>query len=74
MAFSPDGNRIISASRDNSVKVWDADKGTQILTLTGHTRAVNSVAFRRDGKCIVSGGEDGTVKVWDADKSTDTPR
>ena len=54
------------------MKVWDADKGTEILTLKGHTGRVTSVAFSPDGKRIVSGSEDSTVKVWDADKGTET--
>ena len=71
MAFSADGKRIVSGSQDNTVKVWDADKGTELLTLKGHTNWVNSVAFSADGKRIVSGSWDNTVKVWDADKGTE---
>ena len=37
------------------MKVWDADKGTEMLTLKGHTAWVTSVAFSADGKRIVSG-------------------
>ena len=55
------------------MKVWDADKGTEIVTLKGHTGRVTSVAFSPDGKRIVSGSDDNTVKVWDADKGTETP-
>ena len=54
------------------MKVWDADKGTETLTLKGHTGMVRSVAFSPDGKRIVSGSWDNTVKVWDADKGTET--
>ena len=55
MAFSPDGKRIVSGSRDNTVKVWDADSGKELLTLKGHTGGVTSVAFSPDGKRLVSG-------------------
>ena len=40
VAFSPDGKRIVSGSEDSTVKVWDADKGSEILTLKGHTSEV----------------------------------
>ena len=54
------------------MKVWDADKGSETLTLKGHTQRVTSVAFSPDGKRIVSGSWDKTVKVWDADNGTET--
>ena len=38
----------------------------QECTLTGHSRAVYSVAYSPDGKHIVSGSDDKTVKVWDS--------
>ena len=61
-AFSPDGKRIVGASRDNTATVWDAETGCRvILTITGHTDAeVTCVAYSPDGKRIVSGSHDGT--------------
>lgn len=49
VAFSPDGKRLASASEDQTCKVWDAATGQELLTLKGHTTAVNSVAFHPDG-------------------------
>jgi len=72
VAFSPDGKRIVSGSDDNTVKVWDAVSGQEMLTLKGHTNLVRSVAFSPDGKRIVSGSWDGTVKVWDAASGRET--
>ena len=66
VAFSPDGRRLASGSRDGTVKVWDAAEGRELLTLKGHTDWVQGVAFSPDGRRLAAGGRDGTVTVWDA--------
>jgi hypothetical protein len=65
-AVSPDGTWIVSASRDNTLKIWDAQTGQVRLTLRGHTTSVNSCAVSHDGVWIVSASSDNTLKVWDA--------
>jgi len=45
VAFSPDNLKIVSGSRDNSIKIWDAHTGQLLNTLNSHTNDVNSVAF-----------------------------
>jgi WD40 repeat protein len=67
MAFSPDGKTIASASRDQTVLLWDADSGTRKTTLKGHTDQVLSVAFSPDGKTIATASSDSTARLWDAD-------
>jgi WD40 repeat protein/serine/threonine protein kinase len=72
VAFSPDGQRLASASADTTVKVWDAQTGREILTFRGHNRRIDSVAFSPDGKRLASATSgfrtkaDGEVKIWDA--------
>ena len=66
VAFSPDGQRLASASVDQTVKVWDVATGQQSLTLNGHTKEVWSVAFSPDGQQLASASYDQTIKVWDA--------
>ncbi len=51
--------------RDGTVRLWDADTGQHLRTITGHTDNVNSVAFSPDGEKIASGSWDGTVLLWD---------
>jgi WD40 repeat protein len=65
VAFSPDSQRLASASADTTVKVWDAATGREVLTLRGHLAQVQSVIFSPDGRRLVTGSGDGTVKVWD---------
>ena len=74
----PDGKCIISAGGkkdeeaekfgpgDTTVRIWDADNGTELLALKGHTQAVTTVCCSRDGTRIASGSQDRTVIVWDA--------
>ena len=63
--FSPDGKRIVSASDDETVKVWDAQTGECIRTLKGHKYCVWSAAFSPDGSRIVSASHDETLRIWD---------
>jgi len=66
VAFSTDGTRIVSGSRDKLVRVWDASTGRALNVLNGHISSVTSVAFSTDGTRIVSGSTDESVRVWDA--------
>ena len=52
--LSPDGRRLASASNDQTVKLWDASTGQELLTLKGHTDRVDSVAFSPDGRRLAS--------------------
>jgi WD40 repeat protein len=63
-AFSPDGGAIVSASWDNTVKIWEARTGRLLHTLEGHKNWVRSAAFSPDGSAIVSASRDKTVKIW----------
>ena len=63
-AFSPGGENIVSASWDNTVRVWSAETGELLQTLEGHTNAVTSAAFSPGGENIVSTSADETLRLW----------
>jgi WD40 repeat protein len=63
--FSPDGNRIVTAGDDGTVRIWDAVTGRELKVLTGHQGVADSAAFSPDGRRIVSASADGTARVWD---------
>ena len=61
--YSPDGNRIVSGSRDKGICFWDASNGTLLQTLPGQ---VTSLKYSHDGSYIVSVSKDGLIRFWDA--------
>jgi WD40 repeat protein len=65
-AISPDGAWIVSASRDGTLKIWDAATGAERATLVGHVDWVWGCAISPDGAWIVSTSNDSTLKIWDA--------
>ena len=52
--YSPDGTRILSASHDGTLKIWDAATGAEVATLGGHADWVDAAAWSPDGTRIVS--------------------
>ena len=64
IAFSPDGKKLATASRDKTSKVFDVEKKESLVTFTGHGQPVYTVAFSPDGKSVTSGGEDNVIRVW----------
>jgi WD40 repeat protein len=67
--FNQQGNLIVTASVDNTAKVWDLDSldpdNPQPRYTFRHDRSVNNAQFNQDGNLIVTASADNTARVWD---------
>ncbi len=64
VAFSLDGQTLVSGGADKTIKLWNVCTGELLNTLKGHSRPVLSVAISPDNQILASGSIDGTVKLW----------
>jgi len=65
-SFSPDGTRVVTASKDDTARVWDARTGEAITPPLPHEDDVWRASFSPDGRFVISSGRDKTARVWDA--------
>ena len=65
VAYSPDGNTLVSGCKDRTVRLWNAITG-ELKNTIEHTAQIWSVAYSPDGSTIASTSFDNTVRLWDA--------
>ncbi|MCY3864377.1 MAG: hypothetical protein OXG68_02960 [Chloroflexi bacterium] len=82
LAFSPDGDRLVSAGReaythldvdrDFAAIVWDLPTVAQQAILSGHTGLINTIAFNPYKDLIFTGADDGVKRRWEASSGVST--
>ena len=66
VAFSPNGETVVTVSGDDTARLWNAHTGAPIGQPLQLQSVVSAVALSPNGKTVVTGFEDGTARLWDA--------
>lgn len=64
--FSGVDNRVVSGGGDNLARVWDAETGEELLTLSGANYFIEDVEFSPNGEFIVGTSDDSIIRIWNA--------
>jgi WD40 repeat protein len=73
LLFAPDGQRLYSASADQTIRVWDMAQKKEIDLLRGHIGSLRGLALFPDGRTLASCADDGSVRVWDVKSKSRPP-
>lgn len=63
--FSPDGRRLVTASVDQTARLWDAETGEALSEAMRHDGRVVHAEFSRAGDRVLTASWDKTIKVWE---------
>lgn len=64
VAISPDGQWVVSGSKDRSIQFWHISTGQAQLMLQGHKNSVISIDLARSGGYLASGSGDCMARIW----------
>jgi hypothetical protein len=71
IAVTPDGKRLLSAGYDATARIWDVDRGTELVRFTSHSENISAAVLSADGKLALSGSGnmagmgDFSARLWD---------
>lgn len=66
VTFSPNGRTVATAgNNDNTAKIWDANTGTLLITISGNNGAIDCVDFSPDGNRLLAGCFNNVAEIWD---------
>ncbi|XP_047641422.1 WD repeat-containing protein 97 isoform X5 [Phacochoerus africanus] len=64
LAYCSELEAMVTASRDSTVKVWEADWQIRMV-FVGHSGPVTAVAVLPNTSLVLSASQDGTLRTWD---------
>ncbi len=59
------GGVMVTGGEDKKVNIWSLGKPNALMSLTGHTSAVECVSFDSSERTVIAGSAGGTLKMWD---------
>ena len=62
LIISPDGQKLISGSLDNTIKIWNLKSGEELRSFPPQSSIVESIALSPDGQTLISGGWGNIIK------------
>jgi WD40 repeat protein len=65
VTFNSDGRLIAAGSFNGQIRIWKADKFTQLVNYEGHNDWISSVCFSPKGGVLASASGDQTIKLWE---------
>ena len=67
LSFSPDDSRIVSASFDQTAKIWDVASGKRLQTIHGYKRNTYTTAeFSPEGSRVLTASSGSSANIWSA--------
>lgn len=63
-SFNGQSTKILTASNDATARIWDANTGKCLQTLSGHDDEIFSATFNYESDTIITGSKDNTCVVW----------
>ncbi|KAG0693965.1 WD40-repeat-containing domain protein [Suillus ampliporus] len=67
VAVFPDRRRMVTASYDKMLRLWDLMTGVVVRKMEGHRHRVQALAVSRDGRFIASGDTNGELFTWNGE-------
>ncbi|MFN0020720.1 MAG: WD40 repeat domain-containing protein [Pirellulaceae bacterium] len=64
LAFTPDGDYLVSSSRDRLAKIWKLEDCSVVARLEDHDKDVSDIAISPNGKRLVTASQDKSVRFW----------
>ncbi|XP_052077596.1 periodic tryptophan protein 2 homolog [Mytilus californianus] len=68
LAYSPDGQHMVTGGDDAKVKVWNTSSGFCFVTFNEHLGGVTGVIFTQNGQVVLTSSLDGTVRAFDLNR------